>query len=97
MHKKKPICRYIASENKKEAGIRLRRIEGQIRGLQEMLNDDRNCRDVLNQIVSVEKALEGVKKVILRNFVEQCASKRIKAKGTKEDYDEIMEVIFKYS
>lgn len=97
MSSKKSICRYIAPECKKNAGIRLKKIKGQICGLQGMLEEDRNCREVLNQLHSVHKALDGVKKVILRNFVEQCASKRMKANVTSKDYDEIMEILFKYS
>jgi DNA-binding FrmR family transcriptional regulator len=53
---------------------RLKRIEGQVRGLQKMIDDERYCADVLDQITSVEQALKGVSRVVLKNHLRHCAS-----------------------
>ena len=80
----------------KEANLkRLRRIEGQIRGLQKMVEDDRYCPDIITQIASVQEALRGVGRQLLRNHLKQCATSAIK-KGPKDadrTYDELLELI----
>ena len=80
----------------KEANLkRLRRIEGQIRGLQKMVEDDRYCPDIITQIASVQEALRGVGRQLLRNHLKHCATSAIK-KGPKEadaTYDELLELI----
>ena len=80
----------------KEANLkRLRRIEGQVRGLQKMVEEDRYCPDVITQIASVQEALRGVGRQLLRNHLKHCATTAIK-KGSKEadaTYDELLELI----
>jgi DNA-binding FrmR family transcriptional regulator len=79
---------------------RLRRIEGQIRGLQKMVGADRYCADILIQISSVQQALRGVGQALLRNHLQHCATAAIQ-KGTpaesKAMYDELIELFAKYS
>jgi len=53
---------------------RLRRIEGQVRGLHRMVDDDRYCADVLMQIVSVQEALRAVSRELLRNHLTHCVA-----------------------
>ena len=57
---------------------RLRRIEGQIRGLQKMVEDDRYCADIITQIASVQEALRGVARNLMRNHLRHCASEAIR-------------------
>jgi CsoR family transcriptional regulator, copper-sensing transcriptional repressor len=80
----------------KDANLkRLRRIEGQIRGLQKMVEDDRYCPDIITQIASVQEALRSVGRQLLRNHLKHCATSAIK-KGPKEadaTYDELLELI----
>src|SRR3982751_5496458 len=54
---------------------RLRRIEGQIRGLQKMVDEDRYCADILTQISSVHEALRGVGRELMRNHLKYCATR----------------------
>jgi len=78
---------------------RLRRIEGQVRGLQKMVEDDRYCADILTQISSVHEALRSVGRELMRNHLKHCATKAIKT-GPKEAegmYDELIELIYKHS
>ena len=74
---------------------RLRRIEGQVRGLQRMVEEDRYCPEIITQIASVQEALRGVGRQLLRNHLKHCATNAIK-KGPKEadrTYDELLELI----
>jgi DNA-binding FrmR family transcriptional regulator len=78
---------------------RLRRIEGQIRGLQKMVEEDRYCPDILVQISSVQEALRGVGRALMRNHLQHCATDAL-TKGTREEarsmYDELLELIYRY-
>src|SRR4051794_31598873 len=71
---------------------RLRRIEGQVRGLQRMVEEDRYCADVMTQISSVHEALRSVGRELMRNHLRHCASNAIRAEGAEADamYDELL-------
>ena len=77
---------------------RLRRIEGQVRGLQKMVEEDRYCADVLTQISSVHEALRSVAKELLRNHLKHCATSAIRAGDESADamYDELVELMHKH-
>src|SRR5205814_2365087 len=77
---------------------RLRRIEGQIRGLQKMVEDDRYCADVLTQISSVHEALRSVARELMRNHLKHCATAAIKAgdESAEAMYDELVELMHKH-
>lgn len=76
---------------------RLRRIEGQIRGLQKMVEEDRYCADIVTQIASVQEALRGVARNLMKNHLHHCAAKALRS-GKKEEaepmYDELLELIY---
>lgn len=84
----------------KEANCnRLRRIEGQIRGLQKMVEQERYCADIIVQIASVQEALRGVARNLMRNHLQHCVAKTLssgKAKETEEMYDELLEMIYSH-
>jgi CsoR family transcriptional regulator, copper-sensing transcriptional repressor len=61
---------------------RLRRIEGQVRGLQKMVGDRRDCSDILVQIASVQEALRGVGKVLLQHHLSHALDAAIRAGDT---------------
>lgn len=79
---------------------RLRRIEGQVRGLARMVETDRYCPDIMVQISSVHEALRAVGRALMRNHLKHCASQAIR-KGTAADaestYDELMKLIYKHA
>ncbi|WP_241685235.1 MULTISPECIES: metal-sensitive transcriptional regulator [Lactobacillaceae] len=59
---------------------RLKRIEGQARGVQKMLEDQRECSDVLTQLTAIESSIKSVKSLIVKNHVEKsldCSSESI--------------------
>jgi DNA-binding FrmR family transcriptional regulator len=76
---------------------RLRRIEGQIRGLQKMVEEDRYCADIIAQIASVQEALRGVARNLMKNHLRHCAGKALRsAKKEEADsmYDELLGLIY---
>jgi DNA-binding FrmR family transcriptional regulator len=78
---------------------RLRRIEGQVRGLQKMVEDDRYCADVMTQIASVHEALRSVGRELMRNHLRHCATAAIKAGSDEADamYDELVEMMYRHA
>ena len=59
---------------------RLRRLEGQVRGVQKMVDDDRYCADVLTQISAVHEALRAVARELMRNHLKHCATSALRPK-----------------
>src|SRR5687768_18593689 len=78
---------------------RLRRIEGQVRGLQKMVDEDRYCADIMTQISSVHEALRSVGRELMRNHLKHCASSAIVAGADKADamYDELLDLMYKHA
>jgi DNA-binding FrmR family transcriptional regulator len=79
---------------------RLRRIEGQVRGLQKMVEEDRYCPDILTQISSVQEALRAVGRELMRNHLKHCATQAIRSgdgEAAEATYDELIEMIYKHS
>jgi len=74
---------------------RLNRIEGQVRGVGRMLESERPCLEVLQQLASVQAALKGVTKTVLRNYLERCATDAIRS-GDPAVYDDLMDAICKF-
>jgi DNA-binding FrmR family transcriptional regulator len=78
---------------------RLRRIEGQVRGLQKMVDEERYCADVLTQLSSVHEALRGVAREVMRNHLKHCASAAIRSgdEGAEQMYDELLELMYTHA
>lgn len=79
---------------------RLRRIEGQVRGIEKMVSEDRYCADILMQISSVQEALRAVGQELMRNHLRHCASQAI-SKGSRAEaeamYDELLKLIYTHA
>jgi|SRR5690606_18318976 len=78
---------------------RLRRIEGQVRGLQKMVEDDRYCADIMTQISSVHEALRSVSRELMRNHLKHCAATAIRSGDGEAEamYDELVDLMYKHS
>jgi CsoR family transcriptional regulator, copper-sensing transcriptional repressor len=88
----------VDPEVKHAIGGRLRRIEGQVRGLQKMIDEERYCADVLMQLSSVQEALRGVGRALLFNHLKHCATEAIRSGDAKEAdamYEELMELMYR--
>jgi CsoR family transcriptional regulator, copper-sensing transcriptional repressor len=79
--------------------LRLRRIEGQVRGLQKMVDEDRYCADIMTQIASTHEALRAVGRELMRNHLKHCAASAIRTGGEEasEMYDELVDMMYKHS
>ncbi|HEU5050021.1 MAG TPA: metal-sensitive transcriptional regulator [Gemmatimonadales bacterium] len=77
---------------------RLRRIEGQVRGLQKMVQEDRYCTDILVQISSVHEALRSVGRELMRNHLRHCATAAIRTGDESAEgmYDELLDMMYKH-
>ena len=79
---------------------RLRRIEGQVRGLQKMIEEDRYCADILVQVASVQEALRAVCRGLMSNHLRHCATRAIRSDVPGEAeamYNELVDLIYKYA
>jgi DNA-binding FrmR family transcriptional regulator len=88
----------VDSEIKASNLRRLSRIEGQIRGLQRMVEEDRYCADILTQVTSAQEALRAVARALMRNHLSHCATQAIRSGAPEERqamYDELLEMIYK--
>ena len=91
----------IAVDSKiKNANLtRLRRIEGQVRGLQRMVEEDRYCADILIQVSAVHEALRKVSRGLLENHLRHCATHAIQHSPQKADamYGELLDLFTRHS
>lgn len=76
---------YVRSDHKDALQKRLKRIEGQVRGLQRMVEEERYCIDILTQLSAVTAALDGVGVRVLEDHVRHCVRE-----GGDEKIDELM-------
>ncbi len=78
---------------------RLRRIEGQVRGLQRMVEEDRYCADILTQISSVHEALRSTGRELMRNHLRHCVSAAVAAGPEQAEgvYDELIELMYRHA
>ncbi len=93
---KAPALPLYAEEVKGNLLRRLRAAEGQLRGVQEMIEAQRPCLEVLTQLAAAQSALRQVSRSVLRNYLEKCASDAIRRSDPKV-YDELMDAVFKFS
>jgi len=82
---------------KKDSLTRLKKIEGQIRGIMKMVDHEKYCIDIINQITAAEKALDGVAKIIMKRHVESCVTDAIIQGKGQNKIDELIETVFKIS
>lgn len=84
---------------KRAAVRRLRRIAGQVRGLESMVDQERYCADILVQIASVQEALRGVSRLLMRNHLEHCATMAIRSGGENANamYDELLDLVYRHA
>ena len=89
----------IDDETKGKAQGRLRRIEGQVQGLQRMIAADAYCVDILLQVSAVQGALEQVQKLLLGRHIESCVADALRSGSRTErqrKVDELLEVFSRF-
>ena len=86
-------------ETREQVSRRLKRIEGQVRGIQKMVDEGRYCPDVMTQIASVHAALRGVGKVLMRSHLQHCVTGALRSGdpvAAERTYDEVMELMYRH-
>jgi CsoR family transcriptional regulator, copper-sensing transcriptional repressor len=87
-------------ETKVKALGRLRRIEGQVQGIQRMVEEEKYCVDILLQLTAVEGAVEQVQRLLLGRHIESCVADAIRSGSTRDrqkKVDELLEVFSRFS
>ena len=88
---------YSYSADKRRLLTRLKRIEGQARGLARMVEEDRYCIDILQQIASLRAAADGVALLLLRDHLDGCVREAALSGCGREKVDEVVEAVRRYS
>ena len=89
----------VDDDLKKDALVRLKRIEGQVRGVQRMVEEQRYCADILVQISAVHESLRSVAQLMLRNHLQHCATDAFRSTDPtrrSKMYDELVELFAKH-
>jgi len=87
------------SVHRQRTTLRLRRLEGQIRGLQQMVESERPCPEVLVQMAAVQEALRGVARELMREHLRHCAADAFRG-GPKEStamIDELVDLMHRHA
>jgi DNA-binding FrmR family transcriptional regulator len=90
----------IDEETKAKALGRLRRIEGQVQGIQRMVEEEKYCVDILLQLTAVEGAVEQVQRLLLGRHIESCVADAIRSGSTRDrqkKVDELLDVFSRFS
>src|SRR5215469_5857788 len=89
----------VTPETKAANIRRLRRLEGQIRGLQRMVEEDRYCPDIMVQVSAAQEALRTVGRELMRNHLRHCVTKGVIEGPNQANpmFDELLELIYKHS
>ncbi len=86
------------SKDKQEILVRLRRMEGQLRGIQRMVEEDKYCVDVLNQLASVIAATRKVAAIILQDHIRGCVRDALRRDEHSDDYvNELVTVVERFT
>lgn len=97
LHPEKSPALKRREEEKQKLVNRLKRVEGQVRGIQKMIEDDRYCVDVLVQVSAVSAALKKVGYTLLEHHTRGCVSQAVAEGEGDEAIEELMKVIQQFS
>jgi len=86
----------INEEIKRNVLPRLKKIEGQIKGIQRMIEKERYCIDIINQVTAAQRALDQVSLKVMKRHIESCVTDAIKSNGGGPIIAELMESIYKF-
>lgn len=86
----------INEKVKAESLKRLNKIEGQVRGVARMVENEKYCIDIINQITAAKNALDGVAKIIMKRHVESCVSRAILEGHAEEKIEELVATVYKH-
>ncbi|HEY6935709.1 MAG TPA: metal-sensitive transcriptional regulator [Terriglobales bacterium] len=91
---------HMSETLKERLLLRLRRIEGQVRGLQRMVEEERYCPDVMEQVSAVQESLRATGQLLLRNHLQHCVTGAVRSGDqarSNQVYDELAALFFKHA
>jgi len=86
----------LNEHSKKDASARLKKIEGQIRGIERMVEQKRYCVDILNQVAAVRRALDSFSMVLMKQHVRTCVSSAIRANKGEPVIEELIGTVERF-
>lgn len=89
--------RHVVQPHKAALLKRLNRIEGQVRGIAQMVQDDRYCVDVLTQVAAIQSALDAVGLQLLEDHTRGCVAAAVKADGGEQAIAELMAAVRRFA
>jgi DNA-binding FrmR family transcriptional regulator len=83
-------------EARKNVLIRLRRIEGQVRGVQRMVENEAECSEIMNQIAAIKSAVNQVGLLVFENHARECIARSFNEKDNEQSFDEIVKIMGRF-
>lgn len=80
--------------------LRLRRVEGQVRGVQKMVEEERYCPDVLTQMSAIHESLRAVERILMKKHLQHCTTEALRSgdpRKAQRTYDELTELFYKHA
>lgn len=84
-------------ENRKSVIRRLRLIEGQVKGIQKMVEEEQYCGDILIQVSAVRSAMNAVGGLVLENYMKTCLTDYVEGNLKDKDLDDLIDTMLKYT
>ena len=101
---KKPKKKRVVPCREKPAppglDVALRRVEGQVRGVQKMVEEDRYCPDVLVQMSAIHESLRAVERILMKDHLQHCATEALRSgddKQAQRTYNELTELFYRHA
>ncbi len=91
---------YVDAGQKEKLLLRLRRAEGQIRGIQKMVDEERYCPEILTQMSAVHESLRAVERMLLSNHLQHCVTNALRSgdrKRAERTYEELTVLFYKHA
>jgi CsoR family transcriptional regulator, copper-sensing transcriptional repressor len=101
-HSHKTSHRAVPREDgvREDLLLRLRRVEGQVRGVQKMVEEDRYCPDVLVQMSAIHESLRAVERILMKDHLQHCATEALRSgddKQAQRTYNELTELFYRHA
>ena len=88
------------ADTKRTLLLRLRRVEGQVRGVQKMVENERYCPDVLAQMSAIHESLRAVERILMKDHLQHCTTEALRSgdpERAQRTYDELTQLFYKHA
>ena len=91
---------HVEAGVKENMLLRLRRVEGQVRGIQKMVEEERYCPEVLTQMSAIHESMRAVERILMKNHLQHCATEALRSGDelkAQKTYDELTELFYRHA